>query len=81
MFDDCNLTSDAKKVPCRDEDNLRLSEARVGGVEGMAEERGKNFGGVGVATFGGGVEGEKKEWSAGGRAAAAVAESADGGEN
>ena len=26
----------------------------------MAEERGKNFGGVGVATFGGGVEGEKK---------------------
>ncbi len=47
----------------------------------MAEERGKNFGGVGVATFGGGVEGEKKEWSAGGRASAAVAESADGGEN
>ena len=37
----------------------------------MAEERGKNFGGVGVATFGGGVEGEKKEWSAGGRASAA----------
>ena len=81
MFDDCNLTSDAKKVPCRDEDNLRFGEAGFGGVEGMAEEGGKNFGRVGVAASGGGVEGEKKEWGAGGRAAAAVAEPADGGEN
>ena len=70
-----------KVIPSRDEDNFRFGEAGFGGVEGMAEERGKNFGGVGVGTFGGGGEGEKKEWSAGGRASAAVGEAADGGEN